>query len=295
MLSLSPLPSSSQSLWRRRSLCRIRDTRRLSSKGEGQFAGDDDDDDDDDGCGALLVVFSWSSVGFLFSSCCVERDGVMWSSRLLDWSVVGVECRAAKSARSSPSGKDGGQRRWRLGVEGSLCVSCFWSSSSSSSKEDRRLLREVRCGDCGGWGVYSLTLADGGVTGRCTESWFARVLGAVSAIGLASAGTSCGAFEEGICIGGEGRLVVRSDCSARQVLNMVVGKGEVGDWWVDGDEDDDDWGGDKTAIQGRREGRGCCIHGAQSSAEGKSIAGRVLRLCFLFYLFVSQFDLLPCL
>ena len=57
-----------------------------------------------------------------------------------------------------------------------------------------------------------------------------------------------------------GRLLARSDCSARHVLYMF----ERGDWQVDG-------GGDSIIVGGMKEAVRGCLRGAQSSDEGRSM------------------------
>lgn len=92
-------------------------------------------------------------------------------------------CRAEKSARERPRGRVGGQRRWRLGVEGKV-VTWFWfwfggGRFSLSESERRRFL------DAGG-GVFGCgAFVDVEGCGVCAD--LLRLSGA-SMIGLAREG-----------------------------------------------------------------------------------------------------------
>ena len=129
--------------------------------------------------------------------------------------------------------------------------------SSSFSLKERRRLRLLRSG--GGRGAGFVTLA------FCTVCDFVFFDGAVrdpvvSTMGLPRYGGGSGAR---LVLGLEdrvGKLLARSDCSARHVLNML----ELGDWHVDG-------GGERMVVAGMYEAVRECLRGAQSSEEGRSM------------------------
>ncbi len=134
---------------------------------------------------------------------------------------VGVGGRASKSEGSRPSGREGGQVRWRFGVEG-------WGSSWScvgralSSVKERRRLRLLRGGVRGwGWGFVILAFCT-----VCDVVFLDCARGSeVREMGL----PRCGGARMILGLGERaGRLLVRRDCRARQVLYML----ELGDWQV---------------------------------------------------------------
>lgn len=146
---------------------------------------------------------------------------------------MGFDERAAKSLRSRPRGRVGGQRRWRFGVEGMEEVRSFWSRGGSSlsadeeEEEERRRLRLLR-GGVRGCGFMILPLC----CTVCDFVFFGCARGpVVRTIGLSRCG---GDARMSLGVGDRvGRLLARRDCSARQVLYML----ELGDWHVDGGGD----------------------------------------------------------
>ena len=103
--------------------------------------------------------------------------------------LAAASWRASKSVGMRPRGIDGGQRRWRLGVEGwevERMFSWSWDGLSSSSQRDLRRFLEARGGVRGVCGC-GILVAHCGVCGRDCFLECALVP-AVSAIGLASWG-----------------------------------------------------------------------------------------------------------
>ena len=117
---------------------------------------------------------------------------------------TGEGCKASKSARSRPSGSDGGHARTRFGVDS---FSRFVISLSPSSSASLRLLFLTLCGS----------------TGRCALTAFARCavvsFGGASSMGLRSL--------VGADMGVTGSAV-RKDWSAQQVVRMLEVMGDVG-------------------------------------------------------------------
>lgn len=179
----------------------------------------------------LLSLLSLSSLALLFGF----GVGGVWVG-VCGGMVVGS--RASKSEGSRPRGRSGGQVRWRFGVEGRVFVVVSGSSGagaccSSLSLKERRRLRLLRGGlrGCAFVILPVCTVCDLIFVGCARGSDF-------STMGL----PRCGGGGARMVLGlGErfGRLLARSDCSARQVLNML----ELGDWQVDN-------GGDSMVVAG---------------------------------------------
>ena len=137
----------------------------------------------------MSAASSLSAVGVgysgLSSLLAAAVDGNMSCEESEIGSVVGtgmlaaVSWRVSKSVGRRPRGMNGGQRRWRLGVEGGI----FSWSLDASSERDLRRFREERGGVCG-CGIFSVAHC----CGRDCFLECALVLGSASAIGLASWG-----------------------------------------------------------------------------------------------------------
>ena len=146
----------------------MREMRRVSSEDvigdgcEGEDEGEEGDEVDGGGEGDVVV-----------------GEGVVGMGML-----AAVSCRSEKSVGRRPRGREGGQRRWRLGVEGGV-LSWSWEGLLLlvSSETERRRFREERGGVCGcGWEILVAHCC-----GRdCFLEW-ALVLD-VRAMGLASWG-----------------------------------------------------------------------------------------------------------
>jgi hypothetical protein len=121
MLSL-PFPRrcahSSQSLWRSCSLRRMIETRALSSEEHHS------DSAASSGESSFLRFSGVTGIGIL----------------------AACSCSASKSARSRPSGREGGYRRWRFGVDGLEVLMFSLSDGPSSSLSDLRRFLDGRGG-----------------------------------------------------------------------------------------------------------------------------------------------------
>lgn len=204
MLSFS-LPSvrahSSQSLGRRRSLFRMSATSAPSSPADQVSDEEEEEEEESFSCPAGA-----RSEGLASGVC----GGVV-----AGWS-------ASKSERSRPRGRVGGQVRWRLGVDGrdSEVISRSHAGPASSLKERRRLRLLLR-GGVRGCDFVILAFCTG-----CGLGFFGWARGPeVRTMGL----PRCGGARMILGLGERaGRLLARRDCSARQVLYLLVG-----DWQMD--------------------------------------------------------------
>lgn len=141
--------------------------------------------------------------------------GVGWVKGVVGMGMLAaISWRSEKSVGRRPRGIEGGQRRWRLGVEGRMFSWSWEGLSSLSSETDLRRFREVRGGVCG----CEILLVSHccRVCGRdCFLEW--ALVPAVSAMGLASWGCVRNGreVEEGVV---EGRFVVMRDWRERHAL-----------------------------------------------------------------------------
>lgn len=147
------------------------------------------------------------------------------------------EERASKSLLSRPRGRVGGQVRWRFGVDGMGCARVNGSravasslSSSEEEEEERRRLRLLR-GGVRGCDFVILALFEIR-TVLCDFVFFGCAAARGPAVVRRTMGLpSWGGARMILGLGDRvGRLLARSDCSARHVLYML----ELGDWQVDG-------------------------------------------------------------
>lgn len=187
-------------------------------------------------CSSVTFSFSVSvsvSVSLFFS---FWRSGVCGAGVCGGVEATGFEERASKSLRSRPRGRVGGQVRWRFGVDGMECArvsgSLVWASSllTEEEEEERRRLRLLRGGvrGCDFVILFACTVLCDFVFFGCAARGPAVV---VRTMGLPRWGGGARmvlGLEDRV-----GRLLARSDCSARHVLYML----ELGDWQVDGGGD----------------------------------------------------------
>ena len=114
----------------------------------------------------------------VLSSCEGAGVGFGWVKGVVGTGMLAaVSWRVSKSVERRPSGMNGGQRRWRLGVEGGI----FSWSLDVSSEMDLRRFREERGGVCG-CGIFLVAHCCGR---DCFLEW-TLVPESASAIGLAS-------------------------------------------------------------------------------------------------------------
>ena len=127
-----------------------------------------------DGCSVSSLLAA--AVGHLNSSSCedLQIGGVVGIGM-----VAAVSWRSEKSVGRRPRGREGGQRRRRLGVEGGMFSWSLEGLELLSSERERRRFREGRGGVCG-CGIFLVAHC------CCRDCFLEWAL--ASAIGLASWG-----------------------------------------------------------------------------------------------------------